>query len=30
MRDCGDYDCVSSYHDTVEEFIEEFKKYMEE
>ena len=30
MRDCGDYDCVASAYDTVEEFIEEFKKYMEE
>ena len=30
MRDCGDYDCVASAYDTVEEFINEFKKLMEE
>lgn len=30
MRDCGDYDCVATAHDTVEEFINEFKKSMEE
>ena len=30
MRDCGDYDCVACAYDTVEEFIDQFKKYMEE
>lgn len=30
MRDCGDYDCVASAYDTVEEFVEEFRKAMEE
>ena len=30
MRDCGDYDCVASSYDTVEEFIDQFRKYMEE
>lgn len=30
MRDCGDYDCVASAHDTVEDFIDAFKEYMEE
>ena len=30
MHDCGDYDCVASSCDTVEDFIEDFKKYMEE
>lgn len=30
MRDCGDYDCVASAYDSVEEFVEEFRKYLEE
>jgi hypothetical protein len=30
MKDCGDYDCVASASDTVEEFINDFKEYMEE
>ena len=30
MKDCGDYDCVASAHDTVEDFINSFKEYMEE
>jgi hypothetical protein len=30
MKDCGDYDCVASSSDTVEDFINEFKEYMEE
>lgn len=30
IRDCGYYDRVASAYDSVEEFIEEFKKYMEE
>lgn len=30
MRDCLDYECVSSSHNTIEEFINEFKKMMEE
>jgi hypothetical protein len=30
MRDCGDYDCVACAYDTVEEFIDQFRKYMEE
>lgn len=29
MRDCGDYDCVASAHDTVEDFIDSFKEWME-
>ncbi len=29
MRDCGDYDCVASSHDTVEDFIVSFKEWME-
>ncbi len=29
MRDCGDYDCVASSHDTVEDFIDSFKEWME-
>lgn len=30
VRDCDDYDCVASAYDTVEEFIDQFRKYMEE
>lgn len=30
MKDCGDYDCVASSSDTVEDFINDFKEYMEE
>lgn len=30
MKDCGDYDCVASSSDTVEDFIELFKELMEE
>jgi hypothetical protein len=30
MRDCGDYDCVASSCNTVEDFIELFKELMEE
>lgn len=30
MKDCGDYDCVASASDTVEDFINDFKEYMEE
>lgn len=30
MSDCGDYDRVASFCNTVEDFIDEFKKYMEE
>lgn len=30
MRDYLDYDCVATTHNTVEEFINEFKKSMEE
>lgn len=30
MHDCGDYDCVASSCDTVEDFIDLFKEYMEE
>lgn len=30
MRDCGDYDCVASAYDTVEDFINSFCKAMEE
>lgn len=30
MRDCGDYDCVATAYDDVEDFINEFKKSMEE
>lgn len=29
MRDCGDYDCVATAYDDVEDFINEFKKSME-
>lgn len=29
MRDCGDYDCVSTAYDDVEDFINEFKKSIE-
>lgn len=30
MRDCGDYDCVASAYDTVEDFINRFCEAMEE
>jgi hypothetical protein len=30
MKDCGDYDCVASYCNNVEDFINKFKEYMEE
>lgn len=30
LKDCGDYYCVASAHDTVEDFINSFKEYMEE
>lgn len=29
MRDCGDYDCVATAYDDVEDFIDAFKKLME-
>ena len=29
MRDCGDYDCVATAYDDVEDFIDAFKKSME-
>ena len=29
ILDCNDYDCVANSYITVEEFIEQFRKYME-